>query len=92
MMDIKVLFLSFIEDLVGKKEVIINLEDNSNLNDLLNTLKNDFTRELYNTIFSPSGKIKKYILVGLNGENVKNYAVELSPGDEISLLPAIAGG
>ena len=92
MIEVKIVFLSFIEDLAGKKEEIITLEKNSTLNDLLNSIKKVFNKELSNLIFSSSGEIKKYILIGLNGKSVKEFAIELNQGDEITILPAIAGG
>ena len=92
MIEVRIQFLSFIEDLVGKKEEIIRLEENSTLSDLLNEIKKLFDRDLTKLIFSSSGDLKKYILIGLNGQNVKRFAVQLNQGDEISILPAIAGG
>ena len=92
MIEVKIVFLSFIEDLVGKKEEIITLEKNSTLNDLLSSIKKLFDKALSKLIFSSSGEIKKYILIGLNGKNVKEFAIQLNQGDEITILPAIAGG
>ena len=90
--EVRILFFSFIEDLVGKKEEIIRLENNSTLNDLLKKIKNFLDGKLTKLIFSSSGNLKKYILIGLNGQSVKKFAIQLNQGDEISILPAIAGG
>jgi MoaD family protein len=92
MIEVRIQFLSFIEDLVGKKEEIIRLEENSTLSDLLNEIKKLFDRDLTKLIFSSSGDLKKYILIGLNGQSAKEFAIQLNQGDEISILPAIAGG
>jgi MoaD family protein len=92
MIEVRILFLSFIEDLIGKKEEIIRLEENSTLNDLLNKVKEVLDREFTKLIFSSSGDLKKYILIGLNGQSVKDFAIQLNQGDELSILPAIAGG
>lgn len=46
-------------------------------------------------LFSQSGKLRGFILVFVNAQNIKHLQHEetsLAPGDRISLLPAIAGG
>jgi molybdopterin synthase sulfur carrier subunit len=46
-------------------------------------------------LFSPSGKLRGFIMVFVNASNIKqlqNQQTALNEGDQIRLLPAFAGG
>ncbi|MFW9972853.1 MAG: MoaD/ThiS family protein, partial [Candidatus Odinarchaeota archaeon] len=46
-------------------------------------------------IFSTKGRLSKYIIIGINGKDIRNFDgldTIIKDGDEISFLPAIAGG
>ena len=46
-------------------------------------------------IVEPDGSIRRFVNVFVNGDNVRDGAGEataLSPGDEIGIIPAMAGG
>ena len=46
-------------------------------------------------ICEPDGSIRRFVNVFVNGDNVRDGAGEgtaLSPGDEVGIIPAMAGG
>ena len=46
-------------------------------------------------VFDDEGEIRRFIIVSLNGEDVRyidGAATSVSDGDEITIVPAIAGG
>jgi len=95
MYSIKVNFLSFLSDITGKNNITLTVEEKSTIMDLLIKLTQLFGNEFKNVIFSDLNDLSKYIIISLNGEaiNLRNKLNKnLLDGDEVFLLPAIAGG
>ncbi len=58
-------------------------------------LTSEFGKEFKITIFEHTDTLSKYIIISLNGRDIrslKNLDSNLHDGDEVALLPAIAGG
>lgn len=92
---IKILFLSLLEDITGLNEISLNLNENSTVRDIIKELITNFGVEFENTILVSTGILSKYILLSLNGKDIRHYNnldTILQDGDEIIFLPAIAGG
>ena len=92
---IKVTFLSILAEIVGKKEYSFKIEENFAIKDLLAFLINKFGVNFKNYFFESSDLLKKYIIIGLNGKDIRQYEgvdTKINNGDHISFLPAIAGG
>jgi molybdopterin converting factor small subunit len=54
-----------------------------------------YGKKFENTILTPENTLSKYIILSLNGKDIRstNYLdIHIHDGDEITLLPAIAGG
>ena len=95
MSNIKIFFLSLLEDITGVNEITLNIEKNSTIKDLLKLLTSEFGKEFKITIFENPDTLSKYIIISLNGRDIrslKNLDSNLHDGDEVALLPAIAGG
>lgn len=95
MINIKVFFLSLLADKFGKEEFTFKLDHVITLKDLLNELNSKLGREFKETIIASEGKLNKYIILGLNGKSIGKFNgldTIIKDGDELSFLPAIAGG
>jgi molybdopterin synthase sulfur carrier subunit len=95
MSNIKIFFLSLLEEITGVDEIIISIEKNSTIKDVLNLLTSKFGEDLKITIFENPEALSKYIIISLNGTDIrslKNLESNIQDGDEVTLLPAIAGG
>ncbi len=95
MSNIKIFFLSLLEDITGVNEITLNIENNSTIKDVLKLLTSEFGKEFKITIFENPDTLSKYIIISLNGRDIrslKNLESSLHDGDEVALLPAIAGG
>ncbi len=95
MSNIKIFFLSLLEDITGVNEITLNIEKNSTIKDVLKLLTSEFGKEFKITIFENPDTLSKYIIISLNGRDIrslKNLESSLHDGDEVALLPAIAGG
>jgi len=93
--NIKILFLSLLVDIIGREEISLSIEERSTIRDVLKQLVKIFGKDFENTIFESPDEISKYIILSLNGKDIRsfdNLNTLLHEGDEIILLPAIAGG
>jgi MoaD family protein len=74
----------------------LNLEK-AMVNDVLNELSNRYGKKFDDLLFEPqSMDVKRANLLLLNGQSYRNLKeglrYELKEGDEITLMPALAGG
>lgn len=95
MIDIKIFFLSLLTDITGIEEIIMSFDDNSTIKDVLKGLNLKFGKDFKNTIMNTPDLLSKYILIGKNGKDIRSFdglITTVQEGDEIFLLPAIAGG
>lgn len=94
-MNIKVKFLSLLSDITGTDEISISVEENSSVRLLLEKLNSKFGENFERTILDPCDSLNKYIILGLNGKDIRQFDelnTLIHEGDELAFLPAIAGG
>lgn len=92
-MNIKVNYFGFFEDLLAQKEETIELySDNSCVVDLFNLLSQKYGAKFKNIVMdSEKNQLKEGFILLLN--DIKgNLNQRLKDGDVISLLPILAGG
>jgi len=72
---------------------VVDLEGSS-VNEVLRTLADEYP-VLGKRLFSPEGWLNRFVNIYLNDEDIRfleNLETAVSEGDEISIVPAIAGG
>ena len=80
-------------DILGK-DLRVELEDGSTVKELLDSLCASNPR-LKSAIFDESGKVREYVIFMKNRTDVNSLEglkTTLSEGDEVALLPPVAGG
>jgi len=90
-MAVKVRIPTPLQKLTGKGEVEIEA---SNVKDLVQALEQSYPG-IKDRICDENGKIRRFVNIYLNEEDIrflKQEATILKDGDEISIVPAIAGG
>ena len=95
MIEIKIFFLSLLADITGIEEIIMSFDDNSTIKDVLKELNLKFGKDFENTVMNTPDLLNKYILIGKNGKDIRSFEgliTTVQEGDEVFLLPAIAGG
>ncbi|MBI5887194.1 MAG: MoaD/ThiS family protein [Deltaproteobacteria bacterium] len=68
--------------------------DGANIADLIANLEKSYPG-LRERICEPDGKLRRFVNLYLNDEDIrfkKNLETELKDNDEVSIIPAIAGG
>ncbi|MFW9971795.1 MAG: MoaD/ThiS family protein [Candidatus Odinarchaeota archaeon] len=92
---IKVSFLSLLVDIIGKNEITLFVNSNSTITEFLESLRTSLGEIFEEYIFDTNNKLSKYIIIGLNGKDIRKFDglnTIINDGDELSFLPAIAGG
>ena len=90
-MSIKVRIPTPLQKLTGQGEVQVQA---GNIKDLIAALEKNYP-EIKDRICDESGKIRRFVNVYLNEEDIrflKQEDTSIKDGDEISIVPAIAGG
>jgi molybdopterin synthase sulfur carrier subunit len=80
-------------DILGK-DLNVEVKEGSTVKDLLDELILS-RQKLKLAIFDESGKVREYVILMKNRKNIDNLAglgTELSEGDEVAILPPVAGG
>jgi len=95
MIDVKINFLSLLADVTKIKELNLSVQENATIKVILERLISKFGKDFERTILDTPDSLKKYIILGLNGKDIRtleNLDTIVNHHDEILLLPAIAGG
>lgn len=82
-------------DITGIEEIIMSFDDNSTFKDVLKGLNLKFGKDFENIVMNTPDLLSKYILIGKNGKDIRSFEgliTTVQEGDEVFLLPAIAGG
>jgi len=95
MFNIKILFLSLLEDIAGSKEITLSLDKDSTIKEVLKKLITIYGKDFESIILNNPETLNKYIIISLNGRDIRSLEymnLYLHSGDELAFLPAIAGG
>ncbi len=95
MIAVKISFLSLLKDRIGAKELNLDLEDESTINDVFTKLFDKFGDDIKNVLLKKTGDLNDQVVIVLNEKNIRSLNelnTKIHDNDEIILLPAIAGG
>jgi molybdopterin synthase sulfur carrier subunit len=80
-------------DILGK-DLNVEVANDSTIKTLLDDLISTKPR-LKNALFEESGQIKEYVILMKNRKNINTldgFHTQLAEGDEVAILPPVAGG
>ena len=80
-------------DILGK-DLRLELRDKSTVQDLLDSLCASHQR-MKSALFDESGNVREYVILMKNRKDIESIGglkATLSEGDEVAILPPIAGG
>lgn len=91
-MRVKVKPWGVFQELIGERELEINLPERFKVGDLLEDLTKRYGPKFEGELFQPgTRKVKAYIKVLLNGHGAELKA-KLSEGDVVAIFPPVGGG
>ena len=86
------LYGALVEAAKGEKSTQVEA---SNVRDLLNTLGDKYGKSFREKILDPSGGLQGFVNLFVNNTDIRHLKESETPlkeGDEVLLLPAVAGG
>jgi len=95
MLNVKIIFLSVLVDITQIEELTLPIDDGSNIKNMLEQLSSKFGKKFEDLIFKASENLSKYVIVTINGKDIRTLDglnTKIQIDDEISFIPAIAGG
>ena len=88
--------LAMLRDFLGMKELSVELDEHSNVKNLLEALFRKFGNGFREKIMDPnSNQLKHHWVVMVNGNNINSLQkldTSLKNGDEVLIFPPVAGG
>ncbi len=96
-MKVTIKFYAVLREIVGKKEVIVELDDNdAKIIDVLEAAKKDIGEQTFKKIIEFYNREKgPRLVILLNGRNIihlKGLETEVKDGDKIDIFPPAGGG
>ena len=96
MIKVKLHTILGIKEIIGKREIEVDVSENSSLSDLMTTIVGKWGRELSDYLYEQeSDKIKNYIRFMVNGQDISfldGMDTKLKDGDEVMIFPPVSGG
>lgn len=80
-------------DILGK-DMKVEVKEGTTVKDLLDGLTSSQQR-LQSALFDESGQIREYVILMKNRKNINSLSgldTQLADGDEVAILPPVAGG
>lgn len=93
MINVKIVASMDIAELIGDRETIMSLPRGSSLSDLLLELQEKYGEPITNFFYGTQRSLAQTVL--LNGRNIaflEGTKTKLEDGDEVFLVPIVAGG
>lgn len=81
-----------LRNLTGNQSTVTG--DGSNLGDVIQTLETNYPG-IRERLMDESGQLRRFVNVYVNGDDVRfidGLSTPLKDGDEVSIVPAVAGG
>lgn len=95
MIEVKFTFLSSLMDITKRREIDFTINEKSTIRSALERLRSELGNNFEKSIFTSSGRLNSFILILLNGKDIRHLNglnTNIKNGDEISMIPAVAGG
>lgn len=85
-----------IKEIIGEREIEIDVPDNSSLSDLIAVIVERWGNGISEVLLEPgSKKIKAHLRLMVNGQDIsflKGLDTKLRDGDEVMIFPPVSGG
>jgi molybdopterin synthase sulfur carrier subunit len=95
-MKVKVKFFALVRELTGKREEVIDLDDDATVRTLLGKLVDEYGAKFRDYIFDPASKEPKghiqFLMDGRNITLMQGLDTTLREGTSLAILPPVGGG
>lgn len=92
MVRVKVMFQAMYREIVGKREIVQEVNSQCTLRDLLDALAKNYGRDFNDIVDPKTGKISLESWVLVNGKSMRNTDIKLQDNDIVFIGVPMAGG
>jgi MoaD family protein len=95
MAQVKVRFFGMIKEMVGKREENLEIDDSSNITDLIKLLSSKHGQRFTDFVFDKKGNLRDGFAFAVNGDSLsesKLSSTKCKSVQEFVILPPISGG
>jgi len=89
---VKIRFLAIFREVVGEREIMQVISQETTLGDVLNLLGKKYGRDFQETIDKKTQQVDVNTLVMLNGKNTRDTNIKLKDNDLIIITVPLGGG
>jgi molybdopterin synthase sulfur carrier subunit len=92
---VKVRAIFHLKEMLGAKEITLNLRRNATIKDLIQFLIEKYGKKFEDAIKNPDGGLNPIITILVNGRQIDfigGIETKLADGDIISFIPPVGGG
>ena len=95
-MKVKVKFFALVRELTGKREEIVDLDDDATVRTLLGKLVDEYGAKFRDYVFDPASKEPRghlqFLIDGRNITLMQGLDTTLKEGTSLAILPPVGGG
>jgi len=95
-MKVKVKFFALVRELTGKREELVDLDDQATVRTLLDKLVDEYGAKFHEYLFEPaSNRPRGYLQFLIDGRNIalmQGLDTILKEGSSFAILPPVGGG
>ena len=95
-MKVKVKFFALVRELTGKREEVVDLDDQATVRTLLSKLVEEYGAKFHDYIFDPASKEPRghlqFLMDGRNIALMPGLDTVLKEGASLAILPPVGGG
>lgn len=95
-MKVKVKFFALVRELTGKREEVVDLDDQATVRTLLDKLVGEYGTKLSDYLFDPASKEPRghlqFLVDGRNIALMQGLDTTLREGSSFAILPPVGGG
>lgn len=95
MAQVKIRFFGMLKEMVGKREENLQIDDSSNVKDLIELLSSKHGKRFSDFVFDQKGNLREGFAFAVNGDSVnasKFSSTKCKDVKEFVILPPISGG
>ena len=91
-MKVKVKYYNLLQEAIGRKEAVFQLERSCNLAGLMKVIAGEYGEQIRKMLFQETGALATHIRIFVDDRMVYDLYADLKDGAEVALFYAVVGG
>lgn len=95
MAQVRIRFFGMLKEMVGKREEVVQIDDTSNVTDLIRLLSSKHNKRFADFVFDQKGNLREGFAFAVNGDSLSESKLDSTRCKDVKefvILPPISGG